>query len=224
MADDSYFENFAEHIKTVAEEVGALVVRELLDIPESATMPQVALNLDEVVAVVRHTRPRLIYLVESCFDVEFEIAEVAESLGQDEKGGGDDDNPALERLANKWRTQNGKPCFAFAAFMADGVLNRSIAHPAWREEFATELERIEEDARNTLADERHTLSNRDSAEVREKAAVLANHASFNAGRTSFEKRAFLAEKLFPGLDPGQLHAITQRAENLDWLNKSGFKP
>jgi hypothetical protein len=73
-------------------------------------------------------------------------------------------------------------------------------------------------------DQEFNSSNNDSEEIRQKAEVLAMHPAFNAGRTSFDKRVFLAENLFPNLDPATLHRITKRAENLEWLTKTRFVP
>lgn len=53
--------------------------------------------------------------------------------------------------------------------------------------------------------------------------LVEGHPSFSAGRTSFEKRVFLAEHLFPEVDPENLNAIVRRAENIDWLTESEFK-
>jgi hypothetical protein len=108
--------------------------------------------------------------------------------------------------------------------MADGAVITSTSRPTWCDEFQAEVESFEEEARNALDEERSEFHKRDSAEVCEKAAILVNHPLFGAGRTSFEKRVFLAEQLFPDLAPDRLQAITHRADNLDWLNKSGLKP
>ena len=225
MSDDNDFDRFSEGVKTAARDVNALVLDTYLDVSEKAATPQAALDLDELIGVIRHIKPRLIYLVESAFELESET-EALRDAGSDEEGGEDQDDangPAIERLAKKWRKHEGKPCLAMAAIVADGVLLTSVSRPAWREEFEAELEALEEEIAVARDDERLVLSKHDSAEVREKAAILASHPSFNAGRTSFEKRAFLAEQLFPDLDAEHLQAITRRAENIDWLNKSGFK-
>ena len=62
-----------------------------------------------------------------------------------------------------------------------------------------------------------------SAEIAAKAAILAAHPSFNFSRVSFEKRLTLAEALFKECDEPDLREITRCAENLFWLEQSGFK-
>jgi hypothetical protein len=103
-------------------------------------------------------------------------------------------------------------------------LHTAATWAPWFDEFETDFESAATEARNALANERDLLDERDSKEVREKAVVLSGHPSFNSGRPSFEKRLFLADQLFPKLDDQKLQKITSRAEKLDWLQKSGFKP
>ena len=216
------FERFVEAIKATVADTDALIVNALLDIPDRPAVPHVSLDLDEMLAVIRHVRPKVIYLVESCFDLESDVFDPNEDdEGSDEQPEDSQRHPALEKLVAKWRKHDGKPCLAFAGFATDGILHTAIARPDWRDAFDSELESIKDEIESLRDEEREGLSKRDDQEVREKAEILANHASFNAGRISFEKRAFLAEHLFPGLDPERIGAITRRAEKLDWLKKSG---
>lgn len=218
------FDRFAESIKAAATDTGALIVNALLDVPERPAVPHVGLAPDEMLAVIRHVRPRVVYLVESCFELESEIFDAdGEDQDDEEEPDNSERHPALEKLVRKWRKHDGKPCLVFASFASDGIVHTAIARPDWRDDFDNELEIIRDEIESQRDDERVGLSKRDSQEVRDKAEILANHTSFNAGRISFEKRAFLAEHLFPGLDPERISAITRRAENLDWLNKSGYQ-
>ena len=226
MTDEGDFVTFVERIKAVAGDVNALILDAYLEISDKAGAPQVALDLDEFVSVIRHTKPRLICLIESVFELESEIAELIETAegNEDDDDRADANSVALRSIVRKWNKYEGKPCLVLAATLADGIILTSVLSPPWREEFDAELEAVEQLISENHEEERLALNKRDSAEVREKAAILADHPSFNAGRTSFEKRAFLAEQLFPNLDPELLQAITRRAENIDWLNKSAFKP
>jgi hypothetical protein len=107
--------------------------------------------------------------------------------------------------------------------MKGSVLHICVSQPEWRDEFGADLESLEEELRVALSAESDSLNAHEIKEVKEKATLLAAHPSFSAGRTSFEKRVFLAENLFPGLDPQKLQEVTRRAESLDWLGKTGFK-
>jgi hypothetical protein len=62
-----------------------------------------------------------------------------------------------------------------------------------------------------------------SAEIAAKAAILAAHPSFNFSRVSFEKRLTLAEALFTECEEDELREVTRVAENLFWLEQSGFR-
>ncbi|MDE2462511.1 MAG: hypothetical protein KGO02_02170 [Alphaproteobacteria bacterium] len=226
MADSGDFDVFATRVKEVAQGVGALTIDAFLDISDRSGVPQAALSLDEFLRAVQRVKPQLVYLVETDFELGTEIERSNEALlhNNDEN---DEDREclpdALDTLAKKWRRFDGKPCLAFAAIMVDGAMLTSASRPSWRELFDTDLEAVEEEISTLRESERYDLEQRDSAEVREKSTMLANHPSFNAGRTSFDKRMFLAEHLFPDVDLKTLHAITRRAENIDWLTRSGFK-
>jgi hypothetical protein len=220
------FDRFSESIRATAIDTGALILDALLDNPDRPSAPSVSLGLDGILSVIRHVRPRVVYLIESCFDLDSDAYDTNvedEDECSDKEAENSERRPALDKLVRKWRKRDGKPCLAFASFMADGILHTAVSRPDWRDDFDSELEIIKGEIESQRDEEREGLNKRDSQDVREKAEILSNHASFSAGRISFEKRAFLAEHLFPGLKPELISAITRRAENLDWLKKSGFQ-
>jgi hypothetical protein len=222
------YDTAARGLSDAAADVGALVVKQFLDISERNTAPRVNLDVDAAISVIRHARPRLVYLAETAFEFDSEIAEVIETACDEEDESEEEnsqfiEHPMLAKLTKKWRKYDGKQCMTIAAFVVDSVLHICVSQPAWRNELDSDLESFEEEVRVALIAERNLLDKHDSKEVREKATLLAAHPSFNAGRTSFEKRAFLAENLFPDIEPQKVQDVTRRAEALDWLNKTGFK-
>ena len=111
-----------------------------------------------------------------------------------------------------------------AGFMVDGVLHTSSASAAWHDAFDEVVDEVLESAREGAQVHGRAEAKVANAEIAAKAAVLAAHPSFNFSRVSFEKRLTLAEALFKEFDEQDLREITRCAENLFWLEQSGFRP
>jgi hypothetical protein len=73
------FDMAARSISDAATDVGALVVRQFVDVSERNAALRVNLDLDATMNVIRHARPRLVYLTEAEFDFDSEIDELIET-------------------------------------------------------------------------------------------------------------------------------------------------
>ena len=224
------FDACSEKIIAVAADVGALIVPNLPELSDRSGTPRADIDVDDSLIIIRHVRPRLIYLIESNFDLDTEISDLLDESDDENELHSSGPNvrsaaPAtFEKLVKRWRKYDGQKNLVIVAYMADGVLHNSGVWPLWRDEFDSELQSAEEEAREALSDELNRINERDSKEICKKAVILSDHPAFNFGRPSFEKRLFLAGQFFQKLASQELQAITNHAEKLDWLNKSGFKP
>jgi hypothetical protein len=81
----------ARSISDAATDVGALVVKQALEISERYLPPRANLDLDTTINVIRHARPRMIYLAEDTFEIDSEIAELIETA-RNEEGGSEEGN------------------------------------------------------------------------------------------------------------------------------------
>jgi hypothetical protein len=69
-----------------------------------------------------------------------------------------------------------------------------------------------------LLEEARNAEKRISPEIHALALQLAEHPAFNAPKVSREKRAYLAETLFPEATQWELLQIVDRATNVAWLS------
>lgn len=218
-------ENRAAHlasaVRNAAEVAQACVVAGFPEKADPAAVPLVALDQDDAVRLIAAARPKAVYLIEVGFDPDEEMAQVTQALLEL----GDQKPPAS--LANAGRRvagHAGEIRTTLAAFMVEGVLHTTTASAEWHDAFDEVVEDVLAAARKGVdVQDRRRLAAA-NAEITAKAATLAAHPSFNYGRVSFEKRLILAEALFGGGDGLDLRDVTRCAENLFWLEQSGFKP
>ena len=217
MGGEEDIPEITKRFRDAADSIGACVVAAWLQ--GDHNLATVALSAEEALRAVAAVGPRLIYLVQSEFDVELEIDGYLDELGADE-----DEAALREKFADLRRRalrKNGKPYRVLFGFVVQGVLHASLTETGWYEDLEASLqertveiqtERVEAGVVENLAD---------AADIRKKALELVAHPAFNFNRPSFEKRLFLAQQLLEGCDDLTLSRITTEAQNIDWATKSG---
>jgi hypothetical protein len=185
----------------------------------SKGVPLVVLEADEAARLLAAASPRIIYLVEIDYDPEFEAAEAEERFADVALNVLP---PAVEQALRKAKVHTGEPRTTLCAFMIDGLLHTVSASAEWYGGLEDLIDEAVEAAREDADGRRAVEAAAANKVVAAKAAELAAHPSFNFGRVSFEKRLTLAEAVF-GDDCGvDLREVTRCAENLFWLDQSGF--
>jgi hypothetical protein len=160
-------------------------------------------------------------MVEVAFDAEEAISDAEEGLAEL----GVEKLPAALKAAHRRVAGHaGENCTTLAAFMVDGVMHTAIASADWHDAFDEAVDETLDAARAEAETQGQAGAKVASAEIAAKAAILAAHPSFNFGRVSFDKRLTLAEALFKECDDQDLREMTRVAENLFWLEQSGFTP
>lgn len=218
------FDQLPGAVRAAATAIGAYLVETFPNTNglRSAIIADIA--PDDALKLMATIKPRIIYLSEMRFsaedDIEGAISECRGLADEDEQSLRSDKR--LISLQKHWQRHDGQLNVVLVAFMADGILHSTGSTSDWLDEFRDALRSLVADLQQEAEDREFDLHNTDTEEVREKAKVLAAHPSFSAGRTSLEKRTFLAEQLFPDLSPSALQRIAKRAENLEWLEKTGF--
>jgi hypothetical protein len=212
--------DLATAVREAAEAALACLVDGFPEQADRASVPLVRLEQEDAARLVAAARPKAIYLVEVAFDAEEAIKDAAEALA----GLGVEKLPASLKAAHRRVADRaGEICTTLAAFMIDGVLHTVIASADWHDAFEEAVDETVSAAREEADTDGRVADKAASAEVAAKAAVLAAHPSFNFSRVSFEKRLTLAEALFKDCDDQDLREVTRVAENLFWLEQSGFK-
>lgn len=187
---------------------------------DRSSVPLVQLELEDAARLITAARPKAVYMVEVAFDAEEAINDAEEGLAElgVEKLPG-----ALKAAHRRVAGHAGENCTTLAAFMVDGVMHTTIASADWHDEFEEAVDETLEAARAEAETHGRAEAKAASAEIAAKAAILAAHPSFNFSRVSFEKRLTLAEALFTECKEDELREVTRVAENLFWLEQSGFK-
>ena len=213
--------DLAAAIRGAADAAQTCVVESFPEQVDRAAVPLVLLDQEDAVRLISAARPRTVYLIEVAFDPEEEMADAAEALADL----GVEKLPAsLTAAHRRVAVHAGEVRTTLAGFMVDGVLHTASASAAWHDAFDEVVDEVLATARDEAQTHGRAESKAANAEIATKAAVLAAHPSFNFSRVSFEKRLTLAEALFNECDDQDLREITRCAENLFWLEQSGFKP
>lgn len=214
-------DSFFRSVSLAAAEAKALLVDAIVSTTDRTTMPVIRLEPSDAIKAIQHLTPKVVCIYRSEFDLELELSNAVEEVLEEDGAGGQEPDPApIRKALKKWQSRNGETSSVIACFIVDGVFYSSISTPDWQDEFDEHKTESIDAARRALSDDAQSRETNTRAEIRERGAALAAHASFNAGRPSFDKRLFLAEQLFPDLDDQQLHEVTSYAEKQDWFTKT----
>ncbi len=223
MAESIELDRIVTEVRAVAEQCGALILEAALPL-ETKVVPIVVLASADFPNLIRHVRPRLIYLVSAPFDADDGALEALEV---------EDDNPPelprIKKFASKWHYRDGQTFRVVVGVMCDGVLHGLIEDADWFADFESEAEALLEELQQTR--EEREQKNREESERKlaaEQRKRLAPHIKrlmadprFSAPKVGVAKRTALAEALFPDLDRETIRAIVERAENDHFLASSG---
>lgn len=213
MTESIDLDTMAAEVRKAAEECGAMVLESIL---ASEHLPAVVVDGNTFPALVKHLRPRLIYMVLTKFDATDEVAAHFEE---------DELDHNLKKLATKWKAEDGQSSRLILGLMADGVLHGIVETADWFGDFEDEAEALAEaravELRAALEREQDAENARRESEEKERWAPyvkkLTADERFNAPKISAAKRITVAEALFPDLDRTSIKKVVERAANQQWL-------
>lgn len=212
--------DLASAVRGAAEAVQTCLIGGFPDHVDRSCVPLVQLEQEDAARLIRSARPRALYLIEVAFDPEEAINCAVEALAE---FGVDKLPTSLKAAHRRVADRAGEICTTLAAFMVDGVMHTAVASADWHDAFEEAVDETVDAARAEAETHGRGQAKAASAEVAAKAAILAAHPSFNFSRVSFEKRLTLAEALFTECEEDELREVTRVAENLFWLEQSGFR-
>jgi hypothetical protein len=202
-------------IEHAANEYDCLITNAVLLTDESVGH-RVQLSLDEFITLLRHCRPRVVYLFADKFDSRDSLLAYLEIDEDDDPEFAE--SPRVMALVKHHAHRNGELASCLASFMFDGILHTVFEQTVWLDEFEMRADELE----ILLADERRQKNERDLKRyvqtTREHAKMLCENPKFTDGRPSREKRTYLARSLFPDLSSQEIHALVDEATNMDWLS------
>ncbi|OYX69270.1 MAG: hypothetical protein B7Y81_14705 [Caulobacter sp. 32-67-35] len=209
----------AAALRGAAEAAQACLVEGVPEQVDRLSVPMIRLGQEDAARLLGIARPKAVYMIEVPFDPEEAINDAAESLAEL----GVEKLPASLKAAHRRVADRaGEICTTLAAFMVDGVLHTAVASADWHDAFDEAVDEMLDAARADAETQGQAGAKAANAEIAAKAAILAAHPSFNFSRVSFDKRLTLAEALFKDCDDQELREVTRVAENLFWLEQSGF--
>jgi hypothetical protein len=211
--------DLAAAVRGAAEAAQACLVEGVPEQVDRLSVPMIRLGQEDAARLLGIARPKAVYMIEVPFDPEEAINDAAESLAEL----GVEKLPASLKAAHRRVADRaGEICTTLAAFMVDGVLHTAVASADWHDAFDEAVDETLDAARADAETQGQACAKAANAEIAAKAAILAAHPSFNFSRVSFDKRLTLAEALFKDCDDQELREVTRVAENLFWLEQSGF--
>lgn len=213
-------EDLASAVRGAAEAVQACLIDGFPEQVDRASVPLVRLEQEDAARLIGSARPKALYLVEVAFDPDEVINDAAEALAE---FGVEKLPTSLKAAHRRVADRAGEICTTLAAFMVDGVMHTAVASADWHDAFEEAVDETVDAARAEAETHGRAQTKAASAEIAAKAAILAAHPSFNFSRVSFEKRLTLAEALFTECEEDELREVTRVAENLFWLEQSGFR-
>lgn len=209
-------QTLGSQLRLAAAAAGSHVVDGYVDVDRSPTMPEVLLRVEEALALISATRPRLLYVEEQQFDLEARVYDVCGRIGVK------DVPAAVAALASKARHHDGRIGVTTGQFVIDSVLHTTMEVADWLTQFEAQLELIADNASVTAGEQRRMDQEAQAQHIEALARKLAVAPEFNFGRTSAAKRHLLAQAMFPSEGSDLLHQVVDLADRLDWLAQSGF--
>ena len=193
----------------------------ILEVAISAeNVPTVGLPADQFPTLIKHLKPRLIYMLLLSFDAldtvksHFEVEEL---------------DDISRKFAEKWMNRDGQSAQLVLGMMVDGVLHGLLETADWFDEFEEEAEQLEaaraERLRAKFDQIQQDERNQREAEEKKRLAPIVKKLladpRFTTAKISAAKRLTLAETIFPELDRTTLKKSVDRASNEAWLSQTG---
>ena len=200
-------------VRAAAAEAGSHVVKAVLSFNE-AKIPVAGVDADDLAALIRAVRPRVVYCVSIPFDA-------SEQVGTNLFGDDADDalltRPRVKKLVAKWRPRDGQTAQVSAVVVIDGVMHGLLIEACWYADYEADVDALSEET-DRLQTERGRQA---EAEIKKRldpfVIKLMADSRFFGPKVGRAKRLTLAEDLFPCESRQLLEQVVDLAENRHWL-------
>lgn len=129
MTDQSQLDRMVFEVRSTAQECGALVVEAVVRIDEG-TVPIAAVAAADFPALIKHVRPKIVYVFSASFDAREETSDALDS-DRDEFL----DHPTVRKFVSKWNKRNGESYNVALSLMCEGVVHGALEEAEWFAEF-----------------------------------------------------------------------------------------
>ncbi|MGD0633858.1 MAG: hypothetical protein ABSA13_06225 [Beijerinckiaceae bacterium] len=144
MSEISALDQIVNEVRAAAKEIGALVIESALA-GDRDTFPSASVEAADFPALIRHLRPRLVYLVSAEFDAGDDLLDAVEEEDESLL-----ELPAVKTVVSKWRARDGQTSRVALAVMSDGVIHDIVEDADWLAEFESEAEDLMEEIEKAL--------------------------------------------------------------------------
>ena len=217
MKENTEIGNIIEQITAAAQDCGAILLDASLTY-EQSWIASAAITPSKFSELVKAVKPKIIYLQTVAFDADEFIKDTLE-IDEYEIF----DNPAVRKLASKWKKYDGELCTLVVEFIYDNVVHFSTEQLNWLEEFSKHVGSLGEEIEARKNSEEKAHASKTKGRLSEKARKLIADPRFSAGVVGTAKRTVLAENLFPELDEIEIQSVVELAQNEHWLTTAGRK-
>lgn len=213
MSEDRDVDAMIATVRAAAAEAGSHVVETVLSLND-AKIPVADIDADDLAALIRAVRPRIIY----CISIEFDAKDqVLTDLFDEDADEALLERPRVKKLVAKWRSRNGQTAQVSAVAVVDGVMHGLLMEAAWYADYQADIEEHGEET-DRLRDERER---RAEAEAKKRldpfVKKLMADPRFSGPKVGRAKRLALAEEMFPDEDRKVLSEVVDMAESRHWL-------
>lgn len=200
-------------VRAAAADAGSHVVETVLSLND-AKIPVAGIDADDLAALIRAVRPRVIY----CMSIPFDAGvQVGEDLFGDDADETLLERPRVRKLVAKWRPRDGQTAQVSAVAVVDGVMHGLLVQARWYDDYEADVEAHGEET-DRLRDERER---RTEAEAKKRldpfVKKLMADPRFSGPKVGRAKRLVLAEEMFPDEDRKVLGEVVDMAESRHWL-------
>jgi hypothetical protein len=197
-------------VRAAAGESGTLILETLLSL-DGVEIPTAAVPSTDYPSLIRHIKPKVIYL----FVTTFDAAEELEASLEDEDAL---KMPRAKKLIADWRSRNGETSRMVVSAMCDGILHGILEEADWLSDFEEQVETLAAELEEMAEENERKMQAESQKKLSAKVKKLMADARFNGPKVGVAKRTTLAESLFPDLDRDTIRAIVELAEKERWLS------
>lgn len=174
--------------------------------------------------------PSVLYVAATRFDLDAELWQEVRTAGYRSVPDAGDDaqspselptDPAcwlhrrLQERTAEWAGHDGEISGLHCVWMKDGVAHEFGPQADWLAAFRIALDEAAMDGEAVLEEERRLRSNKETTRLHDRAGEMARHPRY-AEATNDAKREYMAEQLFPELDPLDCRHVASLAALMYW--------
>lgn len=225
MTDDVNLSGLLQTIREGVDTRGLIAYEGMPSLRRALAVVQWEGDWSQFLDVAQRARATLIYLCENSFDWETDLRDAAsevELLPYSDETGDDTGAEAeawvmarLREQTEEWAVRRDEPSSVACVWVRDGVAHSFHREATWRLALEAAVEEVIAAAQSVAAENRRLDSEEEAKRQHDRADEMARHPRYLEA-TSEAKREFMAQQLYPQLDPFECRRIGARSALIYW--------